>query len=818
MKRLVIAWIILLLPTVCYPATRYVDGSLTETCSGSYNPTTRACSGGSSYAYQTFSAAEAACSSGDTVYARAGTYPLGCTINVANTAWSNYNEEVVTIDGDHLRPNPDDRYTPLISIEAGGVTWDGIDVVQSTGYNMHIKGASQASKISGVIVRNSNISDSLNQNMVIVNTSGLLMENCQFVYGNSQLKPSGTYDGASVDLKYSDNFTIRYNIVREAYRDGFIADVGSFDGLIEYNQFYGNRVSQCYACNSANMTIRYNLVYGCVDPENLLVDTGNAGSGIVLGSEAQWGSESSGGHKVYGNLVAGCAKNLVLATELSGTPVVNCEILNNTFIQAQKNVSTGTSANIYANSRIGSGNIFKNNIIWQDGGVIADVQVGTISFDYNYWSSLTDADAMGPHDYKKDGSTYNNGDPLLQDPAAFTWKTMTDVDDVLGEMTGQEFQLSAGSPAIGIGADLGNSDDNCEDDVTLACGMDLKSIDFKTATFTRHDRDDYNGGAWSMGADVPVEIDPGPPETPGSFSCTVNDAQKITCSWSASDGANSYKLNYSVKSGDCASTGGTVISGITSTSREVEGLIPGTQYCFHVAATNSDGDSAYASAQTPTTTAFAWDLLNHDFKSSGMGISGWSTTANGSTSITPGATGTLSEDDDSTTSPSDYRAMMSRILTNGLPLTNSCKLKMKITDVPGYSSSAPVKYVLLYWRNGVRAHQVRFAADGIRVRLSNSTDSLQSGSSAYIDEGASHAYLLQDSDGTLTIKRDGSTIYTISDAGTLSTAEIIGIDVAGTAADKAEILLESLQIGSGIGDDAGAPPTSPTGSYSMMLH
>ena len=142
---------------------------------------------------------------------------------------------------------------------------------------------------------------------------------------------------------------------------------------------------------------------------------------------------------------------------------------------------------------------------------------------------------------------------------------------------------------------------------------------------------------------------------------------------------------------------------------------------------------------------------------------------------------------------------------------------MKIVDVPDYASTAPAKYILLYWRNGVRAHQIRFASDGIRVRLSNSSDSLQSGSAGYIDVGNSHTYLFQDSDGTLTIKRDGSTIYTISGAGALSSAEIIGFDADGSTTDKAEVLIESLQIGSGVGDLGDTPPPTPSGTYIMKM-
>jgi hypothetical protein len=295
-----------------------------------------------------------------------------------------------------------------------------------------------------VIIKNSNITDSLNQNLIINNTSGLLLEYCVFNYGNSQLK-KGYYDGASVNFKHSDNFTVRYNVVSESYADGLIADVGSSDGVIEYNQLYGNRRAQYTACNSTNVVFRYNLVYGWVNPENLVRGAGNAGVAIFLESEAQWGNALSGNHKVYGNLVAGCSKNIGLGTEKSGTPITNCQIYNNTLVEAQPNRSTTTdSIALYIGRNVGTGHVFKNNIVWQSANQVAVIlNRKACTFDYNLWSKSPPDAARGTND-----PPY--APPLLR---------KTDGWDSLraGALTGGEFALQDKSPVIGTGLDLGGN-------------------------------------------------------------------------------------------------------------------------------------------------------------------------------------------------------------------------------------------------------------------------------------------------------------------------------------------------------------------------
>jgi hypothetical protein len=84
--------------------TFFVDRNLASNCVGSYNPSSRACSGGSYDAYRTLTEGANAASSGDTVLIRAGTYnemlkPQNSGVNGAPIVFRAYNAESVILTG-----------------------------------------------------------------------------------------------------------------------------------------------------------------------------------------------------------------------------------------------------------------------------------------------------------------------------------------------------------------------------------------------------------------------------------------------------------------------------------------------------------------------------------------------------------------------------------------------------------------------------------------------------------------------------------------------------------------------------------------------
>lgn len=79
-----------LLPSLSQAVTRYVDNSLGD-CASSYNPATRACSGGSAQSFNTVQeCVSTLASAGDICYIRSGTYTEGVTVPIFVTATTTF--------------------------------------------------------------------------------------------------------------------------------------------------------------------------------------------------------------------------------------------------------------------------------------------------------------------------------------------------------------------------------------------------------------------------------------------------------------------------------------------------------------------------------------------------------------------------------------------------------------------------------------------------------------------------------------------------------------------------------------------------------
>lgn len=344
--------------------------------------------------WRTFKYAESRLAAGDTVLVRGGTYANGCVIDVPSTTWQAYATEEPVIDGEKIRPGKD--CAPLITILASGVKWDGIDIIRSTGYNMHVRGQNYGTHLTGISILNSNISDLCHQNLVVTATDGILIAGCEFAGGNHTLK-DGKGVGASVTIAFSERPVFRGNMVREAGREGLIMDRSSSDGLVEYNQIYGNRVTQLYLCNSVRMTVRNNWIQGWVDPANIWIGRANAGTGIMIASELQWGTMPNQDHEIYNNYVEGCRFNLALGTEAGSTPVTGCKIHHNTLANAQPYGDRTEHSGIYVGAHVGDGHEIAHNIIIQH-QPSAILYSNGVTWDYNLWTTPPPVGAVGEHD------------------------------------------------------------------------------------------------------------------------------------------------------------------------------------------------------------------------------------------------------------------------------------------------------------------------------------------------------------------------------------------------------------------------------------
>lgn len=99
----------------------------------------------------------------------------------------------------------------------------------------------------------------------------------------------------------------------------------------------------------------------------------------------------------------------------------------------------------------------------------------------------------------------------------------------------------------------------------------------------------------------PTEAAPNAPTLSSPANNATNQSLSPTLSWAASSGATSYNLEYSTSSN--FTSGNTLITGITSTSRGISGLLNSTTYYWRVNATNDIGTSDWSAVGNFTTTA-----------------------------------------------------------------------------------------------------------------------------------------------------------------------------------------------------------------------
>jgi F5/8 type C domain/Fibronectin type III domain/Right handed beta helix region len=419
-------------------------------------------------AWKTLKYAESQLSDGDVVFVRGDTYHENFTIDIANVTFQNYPGESPVIDGNETLPGGE--WGILVNITANGVTFDGFEVRESTGLGISLSGG------DNIVVRNCTAHETFQQTLrVYRGADNALIENCDLHHGS---KRRWYYENGhpeyitpwtpTVTTKTCANPTFRSCKIHDSYWEGIDIGNETIGATVEYCEIYGNPRLQLYLCCSGNSIVRYNLIYGT---------TNGNGPGIWVSNE-EWCYDygEGSGHKIYGNLVANTRYNFWIGGNRT-RPTDKITAYNNTFVEATEygvKVESGTNA----------GHVFKNNIIWQTDGQIANIPGGRVTCDYNLWSRIPDVDAQGPND-----PTY----ALPQLAKTSGWNNLTG-----GELNGSDFTLQSTSPAIDEGTDLGSPYDQ---------GLDPAST-WPDNVFTL-DQNNYGSG-WEIGAYVFTGVVPDP--------------------------------------------------------------------------------------------------------------------------------------------------------------------------------------------------------------------------------------------------------------------------------------------------------------------
>ncbi|MDR1933620.1 MAG: fibronectin type III domain-containing protein [Spirochaetales bacterium] len=89
------------------------------------------------------------------------------------------------------------------------------------------------------------------------------------------------------------------------------------------------------------------------------------------------------------------------------------------------------------------------------------------------------------------------------------------------------------------------------------------------------------------------------PSAPTGVSATAQSSSSINVSWNSVSGATSYKVYYTIGSSSTKNLAGTV----TGASYTHTGLTADTSYSYYITAVNSEGESAYSSGASATTSS-----------------------------------------------------------------------------------------------------------------------------------------------------------------------------------------------------------------------
>lgn len=264
---------------------------------------------------------------------------------------------------------------------------------------------------------------------------------------------------------YADSLTIRNNLIYNCYTEGIGFYRGGHDGLAEENVLYNIRAVGIYVSSSKRCIIKHNMVYGTTDTTYHRY-TGTVGVGIGVADEGIVTPQCDD-NIFYGNLVAFCSSGFFWGTR--GFQQTDSFVYNNTFVGNTQGISVSNNGSGWSNCSV------RNNIFYQNtgGNYSGPITTTGLTWDYNLWSSSVIAGITGSHDVI--------GDPLLLKTTG--WRSLT-----AGSLDESDFALQAGSPAIDVGQDLGDSYDD---------GLDVLLTDLSD-TVTLLDRDNFGAG-WDMG-------------------------------------------------------------------------------------------------------------------------------------------------------------------------------------------------------------------------------------------------------------------------------------------------------------------------------
>jgi parallel beta-helix repeat protein len=362
-------------------------------------------------------------------------------------------------------------YTGLINLSSkSNVTVENLHVVESGGIGI------QFTDGSNNIIQNCYIASTYRHGIRVSGsaTTYVIAYNEITDTGYSRFD-SATWPSAIAAIGNNPSPSTKKHIIRNNYvylnhGEGIDLLKGTEDIIVEYNTVVNNRSGSIYIDRSGKRNIiRFNLVY------NYTSAPFGGSTGISLNDEGSSTYAGTEGTKIYGNLIANTTGGIALRTQHTDSILKDTEVYNNTLIDNTTGILITDGP--YENSFV------KNNIIWCTGERSSCTQASVptshsgLTFDRNLWSTKPADGAKGSNDLPYAAPQVNK---------TSGWKNVA-----LGGLTGKEFALSLGSPAIGSGVKLGTPYNNL---------INPLAVDFQKNQVELVNQDAH--GSWEIGAAV----------------------------------------------------------------------------------------------------------------------------------------------------------------------------------------------------------------------------------------------------------------------------------------------------------------------------
>jgi len=496
MKKIILTITLLLLSSFCFAETYYVKNGGNDSLAGTSDAT----------AWETVSKVNnTSMAVGDDVYFKCGdtwdlTYRFDMDWNgtvvdraIIGSYYMDGGVEILGVAGDKpvfdcnkVYPTgdwPDCRYGQVVQVyNREYVTFKNLRVVNSRGHGFNFAWGTSIEAIG--LETDSTTSCGIQ----FYDIEGGLIEDCD-VRESSQIYyeyPDHLWPDAINVCRYSNNITVRHCKVYESWGEGIGVYFYATNTIIENNIIYDTRSGKIYVANSKYVIIRNNIVYSTTNSTYWRWQGGVKfpSSGITLNDEPYESHIPFISYAdVYNNFVAGCNWGISLATNSFVPEEDNFRegnVYNNTLVDNRTSIRTHNGPFTDCN--------IKNNVVWsitstgewpaQDCVCYYPDAANAITWSNNNWTTTAA--------YPYSGASDVIGAANLKKISG--WRSIVNWDD----LTYDDFSITATSPGIETGANLGGSWEDL---------LEAENINWSNDYFPSKDQDNYGTG-WEMGADI----------------------------------------------------------------------------------------------------------------------------------------------------------------------------------------------------------------------------------------------------------------------------------------------------------------------------